>query len=69
MDKIQPFTLLGGPVSQTWYYIWDKTVHEQNVGRLSFIYAGEGQADDEGIPEKGIFCADMLILEVFSNLV
>ena len=23
---------------------------QQNVGRLSFIYAGEGQADDEGIP-------------------
>ena len=36
---------------------------------LSFIYAREGQADDEGIPEKGIFSADMLILEVFRNLV
>ena len=29
-------------------------VHQQSVGRLSFIYAREGQADDEGIPGKGI---------------
>ena len=31
-----------------------KNLHQQSVGRLSFIYAREGQADDEGIPGKGI---------------
>ena len=33
---------------------------------LSFIYAREGQADDEGIPGKGIFSAGLLF---FTNMV
>ena len=50
-SSLQPSSyFLGHPVSQIRYHIWDKSEQQQSVGRLSFIYAGEGQADDEGIP-------------------
>ena len=54
-SSLQPSSyFLGHPVSQIRYHIWDKSEQQQSAGRLSFIYAGEGQADDEGIPGKGI---------------
>ena len=38
-----------------------KNLHQQSG--LSFIYAREGQADDEGIPGKGIFSAGSLLFK------
>ena len=63
-SSLQPSSyFLGHPVSQIRYHIWDKSEQQQSAGRLSFIYAGEGQADDEGIPGKGIFSAGSLLFK------